>query len=87
MMSSPGVALRLKVSLVEFCDKYEIPESNREKLKELEYVPGDKLVEKLGEPEWRGIAKFSVLGWQGFLAAHRQFLLDVKEGRWPGKSA
>ena len=87
MMSSPGVALRLKVSLVEFCDKYEISESNREKLKELEYIPGDKLVEKLGDAEWRGIAKFSVLGWQGFLAAHQQFLLDVKEGRWPGKSA
>ena len=86
-MSSPGVALRLKVSLVEFCDKYNISESNCEKLKELEYVPGDKLVEKLGDAEWIGIAKFSVLGWQGFLAVHRQLLLDVKEGQWPSKSA
>ena len=52
MTSSPGTALRLKVSLVEFCDKYGISESNHEKLKELEYVPGDKLVEKLGDAEW-----------------------------------
>ena len=44
------------------------------------------LVEKLGEAEWRGVAKFSVLGWQGFLAAYQHFLLDVKEGWWPGKS-
>ena len=82
MVSSPGTALRLKVSLAKFCDRYEISELNCERLKDLEYVPGNKLVEKLGEAEWRGIAKFSVLGWQGFLAAHRQFLLDVKEGRW-----
>jgi hypothetical protein len=60
---------------------------NREKLKDLEYVPGNKLVEKLGEAEWRGIAKFSVLGWQGFLVAHQQFLLDVKEDRWATNSA
>jgi len=52
MTSSPGTALRLKVSLVEFCDKYEISESNHEKLKELKYVPGDKLVEMLGDAEW-----------------------------------
>jgi hypothetical protein len=86
MMSSPGVALRLKVSLVEFCKMYGISESNCKKLKELEYIPGDMLVEKLGEAEWRGVAKFLVLGWQGFLAVHRHFLLDVKEGWWPGKS-
>jgi hypothetical protein len=85
-MSSPGAALRLKVSLVEFCNKYGISESNHEKLKELEYVPGDKLVEKLRDAEWRGVAKLSILGWQGFLAVHRQFILDVKEGRWPGES-
>jgi hypothetical protein len=87
MMLSPGVALWLKVLLVEFCDKYGISKSNCEKPKEPEYVLGDKLVEKLEEAEWGGVAKFLVLGWQGFLAVHQWFFLDVKEDQWPSKSA
>jgi len=48
---------------------------------ELEYEPGNRVVETLEEREWKEV-KFSVLGWRSFLAAHRKFVKDVKEGVW-----
>jgi hypothetical protein len=59
-----------------------VTSSNQKKLEELEYQPGDKLVENLEEKEWKEGAKFSALGWRGFLVAHRQFCADVKAGLW-----
>ena len=82
VISSPGIALRLRVPLPNFCTRYFISDSNQQKLQELEYQPGDKLVENLEEKEWKEGAKFSAHGWRGFLAAHRQFCEDVKEGLW-----
>jgi hypothetical protein len=82
VISSPGIALRLRIPLANFCTRYFISDSDQQKLQELEYRPGDKLVENLEEKEWKEGAKFSALGWRGFLAAHRQFCEDVKEGLW-----
>src|SRR5882762_4824702 len=82
VISSPGIAFRLRVPLTDFCTRYFISDSDQRKLQELEYRPGDKLVENLEEKEWKDGAKFSALGWRGFLAAHRQFCEDVKEGLW-----
>jgi hypothetical protein len=82
LMSYPGTALRLHVPLTYFCTQYLITPSNQQKLQALEYQSGDKLVENLEENEWKGEAKFSALGWCGFLAAHRQFCESMKEGLW-----
>lgn len=49
---------------------------------ELEYKPGNKMVESLDEQEWRHGVKFTALGWNGFLAAHKKFCRDVKSGIW-----
>jgi hypothetical protein len=76
VIKSPGTALRLRVPLTNFCTRYFISDSDQQKLQELEYRPGDKLVENLEEKGWK---EFSTLGWQGFLAAHRQFCEDVKK--------
>jgi len=48
---------------------------------ELEYEPGNRVVETLEEREWKGV-KFSVLGWRSFLAAHHKFAKDMKAGVW-----
>jgi hypothetical protein len=39
-------------------------------------------MENLEEKEWKKGAKFSTLGWRGFLVVHRQFYEDMKEGLW-----
>jgi len=49
------------------------------KLAELEYEPGDKIVESLEENDWKSVS-FSVIGRKRFLAAHRQFRKDLKTG-------
>jgi hypothetical protein len=82
VISSPGITLWLHVPLTNFCTRYFISDSDQQKLQELEYQPGDKSVKNLEEKEWKEGAKFSALGWRGFLAAHRQFCKDVKEGLW-----
>jgi len=48
---------------------------------ELKYEPGNTVVETLEEWEWKEV-KFSVLGWRTFLAVHRKFIKDVKDGVW-----
>jgi hypothetical protein len=68
--------------LADFCARYHISDSNQQKLAELEYEPGNKMVESLDEKEWKHGVKFSALGWGGFLAAHRKFCRDIKNGAW-----
>jgi hypothetical protein len=79
--SSPGAAVTRNVSLDSFCTKYGISDSDKQKLLGIEYKPGNKIVESLQDSEWR-TAGFSVLGWKGFLAAHRKFCQAVKEDKW-----
>jgi hypothetical protein len=79
--SSPRASVALKIPLVDFCTRYGISDANQAKLLELEYEPGNTVVETLEEREWKEV-KFSVLGWRTFLAAHRKFVKDVKDGVW-----
>jgi hypothetical protein len=71
----------LKIPLADFCTRYGISDTNQAKLLELEYEPGNTVVESLEEREWKEV-KFSALGWKSFLAAHRKFIKDVKLGVW-----
>ena len=80
-LSSPGTALAPRVPLADFCVQYHISNANQQKFTELEYEPGNKMVESLDEKEWKQV-KFSALGWSGFLAAHRKFCRDIKNGMW-----
>ena len=79
---SPHKALRLGISLESFCERYGIPDVDQAKLLTLEYRPGMPGVEKLNEQEWKDGAGFSFLGWESFKDAHRQFLKDVRDGKW-----
>ena len=76
------MALARKVSLSDFCTRYDISDSNQAKLTELEYEPGNKMVEALDKQEWHHGVKFTALGWNGFLAAYRKFCKEVKNGLW-----
>lgn len=78
---SPRRIRRLKIKLEDFCDRYEISESDCSKLRALEYAPGRSKVEKLPAEEWKGVG-FTRLGWEGFLEAHAECLADISQGRW-----
>ena len=79
--SSPATALQIGVPLAEFCARYKISESDREKLALLEYKPGNNAVTTLTPEDWKEV-KFSALGWKAFISAHKQFIHDVKDGSW-----
>ena len=79
---SPRKALRLGISLECFCERYGIPDTDQVRLAGLEYRPGMPGVEKLNEREWKDLAGFSFLGWESFKDAHKQFLKDVRDGKW-----
>ena len=80
-VSSPATALQIGVPLAEFCDRYKISNSDREKLALLEYKPGNNAVTTLTTEDWKEV-KFSTLGWKAFISAHKQFIRDVKDGSW-----
>ena len=90
LISSPGVAVCLRVSLADFCSRYGISAADEKKLRDvIEYQPGNKLVENLQEKTWgkgENGAQFGELGWNTFLVAHRKFCEDVKAGVWGGDS-
>jgi hypothetical protein len=71
----------LKIPLADFCTCYSISDINQAKLLELEYEPGNTMVESLEEWEWKEV-KFSALEWRSFLAAHHKFIKDMKAGVW-----
>jgi len=79
--SSPGQALRLRVSLQDFCAHYEISKADEEKLAQLKYKPGNNAVLKLEHSDWKEVG-LTALGWQGFLDAHKAFICDVRAGVW-----
>ncbi|KIJ05940.1 hypothetical protein PAXINDRAFT_158895 [Paxillus involutus ATCC 200175] len=80
-MSSPGTTTSHNVTLGEFCTKYSISTKDAERLAEIEYAPGNKLVEGLSEAD-RKEAGFSILGWRGFLLAHGKFCRAICDGSW-----
>ena len=55
------------ISLADFCSSYKISDSDQAKLADLEYEPGDKIVESLEENDWQSVS-FSVIGRKRFLA-------------------
>jgi hypothetical protein len=75
------VRLPRLISLMEFCLRYNISNSDLQKLESLEVHLGDHAVEKL-EPEYWKEAGFLRLGWGCFVHAHKQFLTDITNGVW-----
>ena len=63
------------ISLTEFCAEYGIHKSDEEKLRKLQYRPGDCNVD---EKDLREIALLTRLGWDFFLDAHRRFCTAMK---------
>ena len=84
-IQSPRAAMRLRVPLAEFCSHYAISDSDQTKLELMEYKPGNRAVETMNENEWKMEFKFTKLGWNEFLDAHKAFLKDVKSGDWAAK--
>jgi hypothetical protein len=82
--SSPAVVLRLPrpITLREFCERYGISTIDEAKLEKLEYMPGDKNVEKLKREDWQGFAGFAKLGWDKIVGHYRRFVQDVIGGLW-----
>lgn len=78
---SPHKALQLGISLESFCKHYGIPDVDQAKLLTLEYQPGMPGVEA-EQQKWQDGAGFSVLGWELFKDAHKQFLKDVYDRKW-----
>ena len=83
---SPRKALRLKISLIAFCERYGISDSDRDKLVRMDYQPGLASVEKAQEEYWKSEG-FTPLTWTSFLDAHKLFLKDVSNGRWDDAAA
>ena len=81
--SSPSNAVTLPrpISIEEFCSHYNISDSDQLKLVTLEVHLGDRAVERLEREYWKE-AGFSKLGWDRFLAAHKRFVKDVRNGIW-----
>ena len=48
----------------------------------LEFVPGDRGNERLGQEDWQGDAGFTKLTWDHILWKHKGFLVDVSRGLW-----
>jgi hypothetical protein len=81
--SSPSNAVTLSrpISIKEFCSYYNISDSDQLKLVTLEVHLGDCIVERLEREYWKE-AGFSKLSWDHFLATHKQFVKDVRNGIW-----
>ncbi|KAF7326887.1 putative proline-rich protein [Mycena venus] len=77
--SSPAVILPRPVSIPEFCTRYSLPTTDEQKLADLEFVPGDRNIQKLEQPDWEEVG-FKRLGWLRVLDAHKQFLIDIRNG-------
>ncbi|KIK92658.1 hypothetical protein PAXRUDRAFT_146827 [Paxillus rubicundulus Ve08.2h10] len=75
---SPSVTMRHNVSLVEFCLQYDVPVSDQVKLAALEYHPGNRAIETLGDKDWHEFAKFTTLGWKSFVDAHKKICSAMK---------
>ena len=69
------------VSLDEFCIKYGISDSDKQKLDTLKYKPGHPGVERFKEREWQEYGKFLRLGWETFLEPHFDFCKKLKSGQ------
>ena len=69
------------VSLSDFCTKYWLSAHTKERLEELDYLPGNKVVESLSEADWKE-AGLSVLASHSFLAAHLDFCEAIGTGVW-----
>ena len=69
------------VSLSDFCTKYRLSAHTKERLEELDYLPGNKVVESLSEADWKE-AGLSVLASRSFLAAHLDFCEAIGTGVW-----
>jgi hypothetical protein len=81
--SSPlKMTLPRPVSLDQFCEAYEIDDDDKAGLVKLKFLPGDRRVTRLEHEDWHGHVGFSWLSWDDFLQKHKQFILDVKNGRW-----
>jgi hypothetical protein len=77
------IQLPRPVSLVEFCQRYQISPQEQVKLTTLDVVPGDHAaLLELGREDWEAIGGFSKLAWGRFLTTHQRFLVDVQNGLW-----
>ncbi|KAI6020807.1 hypothetical protein PISMIDRAFT_102783 [Pisolithus microcarpus 441] len=83
-LSSPGTTMSHRVSLSEFCMKYHLSVHTQEKLAELDYTPGNKVIESLTEADWKDIG-LSILSSCSFLAAHCKFCDAIHAGTWDGQ--
>ena len=82
MFSSPSIStMSHDVSLSDFCTKYWLSTHTKERLEELNYLPGNKVVESLSEADWKE-AGLSVLASCSFLAAHLNFCEVIGTGVW-----
>ncbi|KIM50136.1 hypothetical protein SCLCIDRAFT_146251 [Scleroderma citrinum Foug A] len=79
--SLPGTTMSHDISLSNFCTKYWLSANTQEKLVELDYTPGNKIVESLLEADWKE-SGLSVLASHSFLAAHRKFCEAIRSGTW-----
>ncbi|KAF6748078.1 hypothetical protein DFP72DRAFT_853897 [Ephemerocybe angulata] len=80
VLASPRKAPIPHMSLGTFCTHYNISDSDKAKLQELEYVPGDAGVSNLGKEDYgAGGAGFTVLAWGRFMTAHQNVRLGAEQ--------
>jgi hypothetical protein len=77
-----ALVLPRKISLDEFCERYDIPPQDKAKLEILDVIPGDHDALLTLEREDWAAAGFAKLGWTRFLAKHARFVEDVRNGLW-----
>lgn len=80
--SAPASPIRLaRISFDEFCSFYGVSETDKGRLTELEYQPGNRAIEQMDKAEWSSVG-FKFLSWSNILTVHRKFISDVKSGAW-----
>ncbi|KAG2046966.1 hypothetical protein BDR06DRAFT_1014271 [Suillus hirtellus] len=76
---SRGITTKHSVMLDAFCAKFVVSASDSEKLSELGYNPGNRIVESLTMGDWQSVG-FTLLSWRTFLSHHRKFCDSIIAG-------
>ncbi|KAK7038436.1 putative proline-rich protein [Favolaschia claudopus] len=77
----PSIELPRRVSLEEYCERYQIAAEDRRVLGELGYEPGDSGLTGLEKEVWDGV-KALPLAKNRILRQHASFVKDVVAGLW-----
>lgn len=78
---SPAKFQLPNVTLMAFCERYNINATDQQRLEKLEFQPGDK-IDNLPDDDWKTFAGFTSLSWRRIVDKNGIFLRDARNGLW-----